>query len=126
MKAQPSSLSVSAHRAWGLVALSVLALALAFGCGKDSSNGTNGGATNGNGTGATNGGGAIGGNGAPPFSGAVLCTLVFGEASTGFVRLISDEELAAGEPIDSAAEAIEVGGGVACATRGPQRVHTQL
>ena len=99
-----------------LVALSILSIVLAFGCGNDGGSGSNGTNGNGNGTGATNGSGATGGNGAALFSGAALCTVVFGpESVTGYVRLVSDEELDAGEPIDSTAGAIEVGGGVSCA-----------
>ena len=92
----------------------MLSIALAFGC-SDSSMGASGA----NGTGAANGMGATGGEGVAAFSGAVLCSLIFGQdGNTGFVRLVSDEELEASEPIDSTAEAIEVSGGVSCAVRG--------
>ena len=107
-----------------LAVLSILSIVLTFGCGNDGSNGTNGGgATNGagatNGGGATNGSGAAGGNGAVAFTGAVLCTALFSpDGVTGFVRLVSDAELEAGGEIESFQGAIEIGGGVSCATRG--------
>ena len=90
-----------------LAALSLLSMLLAFGCGNDHSN-------------DTNGAGATGGDGVGRFSGAALCSLSFGpnNAFVGFVRLVSDAELASGEEIDSIAGAIEVVGGVSCAVRG--------
>ena len=88
----------------------MLSFVLALGCGNDGESGSSG--TNGNGSGAT------GGDGFAPFSGAALCSLIFGaDGNTGFVRLVSDAELEAGEPIDSTAGAIEVGGGVSCAVQ---------
>ena len=82
-------------------ALSILSIALAFGCGNNPSNGSNG-------------GGTTGGDGT-----AVLCTLVFGaDANAGFIRLVSDEELESGEVIDSTAGGIELAGGGTCAVQG--------
>ena len=108
MKVQASSLS---HRSLGLtriVAFSVLSIVLAFGCGNDGSNGTNG-------------GGATGGNGTAPFSGAVLCSIAATpEGSAGFMRLVPDGELEAaeeGEQIDALEGAIEFAGGVSCAVK---------
>ena len=90
-----------------LAVLSLLSIAIAFGCGNDGSSGTNGA-----------GAGAAGGDGVEPFSGAVLCSFVIGEPVTGFIRLVPDEELEAaqqgGQPIDSVEGAIEVPGGVSC------------
>lgn len=111
MKAQASSLS---HRLVGptrLAVMSVLLIAVAFGCGNNGESGSSG--TNGNGTGAT------GGNGTAAFGGAALCSAVFGpDGFTGFVRLVSDEELEAGDEIDATERAIEVAGGVTCAVHG--------
>lgn len=102
-----------------LAALSMLSFALAFGCGNANDTGTSGTNGNGNGTGATNGGGATGGNGAAPFSGAVLCTLASGpNGFSGFIRLVSDEELESDEEIDSLEGAIEIGGAASCTVQG--------
>ena len=109
-------LITSGQRAAGpvpLAALSMLSIALACGCGNNGGSGSSD--TNGNG----NGSGAAGGNGAAPFSGAVLCANIFSADSTsGFIRLVSDEELETGEEIDGVQSAIEVGGGTDCAVQG--------
>ena len=69
------------------------------------------------GTGATNGMGATGGDGGlEPFRGAVLCTAVFAPDRTGFIRLVPQAELDPGDEIDAFEGAIEVAGGVSCAT----------
>ena len=82
-----------------LAAVSLLSIALAFGCGNDSIARTAGANGNGSGNGGT---GATGGGGDVQLSGAALCSLAFGaEGSTGFIRLVPDEELPAGGPIDS-------------------------
>ena len=93
----------SGHRRLGPTRLAPLCiLALAFGCGNDGSNA----------------GGGMGGGTVTPFSGAALCSNLFTAGGiTGFIRLVSDQLLEAGDEIDSAADAIEIAGGTSCAVR---------
>ena len=92
-------------------------LLLTLGCGNDGgASGTNGTGANG-GAGATNGMGATGGDSVTPFRGAVLCSAVFAPDRTGFIRLVSEAEIDAGGEIDAFEGAIEIAGGVSCATR---------
>ena len=74
-----------------VVALSMLSIFLAFGCGNDGGSGSNGTNGNGNGTGATNGSGATGGNGidASP-SAFVLATNVFSPDTTAGYLLVTE------------------------------------